>query len=685
MTPSRHALLTFLTATLTVAVIGGQSPPFRYERPIVADRAGPHRLAVDAALVVGAARLGQNRPQVNDQRVRWSPKDGFADLRLFDASNQEVPYLMVWPDDVAEQWVRATVLPVTATQKTSGFEADLQAADVVDAIQLKDVPAPFLKRVVLEGSGDRERWTLLVGQGTLFDLPAEQLRQTTLTFQPGPYRFLRITWDDTNSGRVPMPSAVFVRRARMDRVEPPPVLVPATFERRPSEPGRSRYRIRFPAAGLPVWALRLEVGGGHVFRNVIVTESRILGGQAAPKEVGRATLSRVVRDGMTAEALRIPLAEANEPNVDLVVEDGNNPPLELNRVTLEMLRFPWIYFEATGSPIVARYGDPALTAPRYDLEAARDSVRPSMIPEARWGEPRDLAPSAAPSPPPPSMPDTGAPLDASGFRFRRPLPDVPAGLVALPLDASVLALSHGAGRLFEDVRIVNDTGQQIPYLLERQEEPLSLDLALQPFKGKAPELTGAESGSHSTYSVDLPYANLPNATLVLETSGRVFTRSVRAGAEHPADRNHRDAWFEPVATKSWTHAEQDTPAPALSLPLGTVRDQRVVVVIDEGDNRPLPITKARLLLPSYRLRFFHPGKGLSVVYGREDVSLPRYDLALLSAHVMGAEAKEIAAATPPENETPGPVTSLLPPKYFWAGLVVAVVVILGVIVRSMRT
>ena len=131
------------------------------------------------------------------------------------------------------------------------------------------------------------------------------------------------------------------------------------------------------------------------------------------------------------------------------------------------------------------------------------------------------------------------------------------------------------------------------------------------------------------------------------------------------------------------HKEQDTPAPALSLPLGTTRDAQIVVVVDEGDNSPLPLTSARLLLPSYRVRFFHPGRALTLVYGRDDVSLPRYDLALLATHVMGAEARELVAA-PVEEGTAGPVTSLVSPKVFWAGLVVAVLIIGGIIVRQMR-
>ena len=93
-------------------------------------------------------------------------------------------------------------------------------------IRVQGLPAPHLKRLTLEGSGDRERWTMLVAEGTLFDLPDEQLRQNALGFAAGSYRYLRVTWNDANSGRVPNPTAVAARRVS---IAPPPIA--ATIDR----------------------------------------------------------------------------------------------------------------------------------------------------------------------------------------------------------------------------------------------------------------------------------------------------------------------------------------------------------------------------------------------------------------------------------------------------------------------
>jgi hypothetical protein len=116
-------------------------------------------------------------------------------------------------------------------------------------------------------------------------------------------------------------------------------------------------------------------------------------------------------------------------------------------------------------------------------------------------------------------------------------------------------------------------------------------------------------------------------------------------------------------------------------------ETQLYLVVDEGDNAPLPMTKARLLLPSYRLRFFHAGgAGVQLLYGRQDLQPPQYDLALLAPRVMGATAREIDAAP----ETGANVNSLSPSTHtslttiFWLALSLSVLVLLALIVKLIR-
>ena len=115
-------------------------------------------------------------------------------------------------------------------------------------------------------------------------------------------------------------------------------------------------------------------------------------------------------------------------------------------------------------------------------------------------------------------------------------------------------------------------------------------------------------------------------------------------------------------------------------------NKELLVVVDEGDNAALEISSARLLLPAYRLRFYRPASGdLKLVYGRDDLQPPKYDLALLAREVLGAPASEIAAerassSTDGDSDAP----SFVSPTFFWVLLGAAVIVLLGLIVRLVK-
>lgn len=654
---------------------------YRFERTVTATVSGPQRLAIDVPLLAGGSPFTVSRARTP------VASDGLADLRFFDARGAEVPYLLVHAPAAAPVWERASILPIAPTKKTSGFEADFGRPLTIDMIRIRGLPAPFLKRVLIEGSGDRARWTLLAGEGTLFDLPQEDLRQTELPFPAGTYRYLRVTWDDTNSGRVPPPPRVEARRVS-EFTPPPPLTAPLAIDRRPSEPGRSRYRLTLPGARLPLAAIELHAEGGHVFRDAAVYQSSLAGVEASPALVGRAQLRRIVRDGVAAGTLRIPVRGIAEPELDLVVEDGANPPLAITGATAVFAELPWIYVEASAGSLIARYGNPLLPPPAYDLEAVRDRIVITGLPDAAWGDPRPStgAVTAVPAP----LPQTGAAIDASGFRYVRALPDGDAELVALLLDAAALAHSRGPAESgggaagFGDVRILDGEARQIPYLVERRDEPLAVDLTIAPAPREEPALRAATGESWSSYAIDLPYEDLPASRLVIETPARVFHRTVRLLRERPANRDRRTRSFQVLASAVWTHANQQDPAPALTLHLTHGAGKRLVLSVDEGDNQPLPLAAARLLLPSYRLRFYRPaGAPLRLAYGRRDLSPPRYDLALLAPHVMGVEAREILAA--PETSHAPRSMPFITPRIFWLILAATVLLLLTLVVRLLKS
>ncbi|HEX3645842.1 MAG TPA: DUF3999 family protein [Vicinamibacterales bacterium] len=665
------------------------APAFRFERPIVTAGSGPRRLAIDVPLLVGSAPfhtvIRTRDPQTG--AVTLGVADGLRDLRLYDSKGTEVGYILAGEPPLEPVYKQAAILPIapieTRTERTSGFEADLGELLTVDRFRIEGVEPPFLKRLKLEGSGDREHWTLLVADGTLFNLPEEKLLQTELRFAAGPYRYLRLTWDDTHSARIArLPAAVAGQLPSTATTAP--LLAPLVFERRPSEPGRSRFRIRLPGANLPIAALDLAVGGDYLLRSAKVFQSQLSGSQLIPMPLGQTTLRRVVRDGIAASALRLPIEPPADSQIDLVVDDDDNPPLDLRGVAAVFAELPWIYLDAPGGALTARYGNATLTAPRYDLEAIRSQVRVQTAADARWGDPRPGAPddNAGVAP---ALPTIGASLDATLFRYTRAVPAGNAGLVALGLDAGVLAHSTGAARGFSDLRVIDASDRQIPYIVEQASEPLSLPIAIDRITTLPAALGPAKTG-RTVYHVSYPMGGLPETRLVLTTRARVFERDVRlVEIREPDPQRRREPWVDTIAAARWIHADQNRPATPLTILVRPLHGTEVFVTIDEGDNAPLPLDPGHLLLPAYRLRFFRDGGArLRLAYGRSDLDRPKYDLALLAPQVLGTTAADVA----PGAELPAAdvvtTAGVMSARLFWAALALATVVLLGLIARLLK-
>ncbi|HEV7766988.1 MAG TPA: DUF2339 domain-containing protein [Thermoanaerobaculia bacterium] len=614
-------------------------------RNVTPAAAGPNRLEVDVALLSQAT---------TDLR----------DLRLFDEQQREVGYILVEPVGGVPRWLDGHLLPIASTKKTSGFELDLGQSENVDRLRFEGVAAPFLKRARVEGSGDREHWTLLA-DATVFDLPDDRLRLLEVPFNAGTYRYLRVTWDDGSCARIANAGRVSAR-VHGSGAAPEPLRVAVPFRKRASEPGKSRYRIDLPGPRLPLSAIELRVGNGNVFRKATITEPRLGNGEVLPSTLGSETVKRAERWGAVAEAMAIPIERPTGRQLDLVIDDDNNAPLALTEIVARFAPQPWIYFEApAATPLTARYGNAKLEAPRYDIEASRQYLETANPPSASWAKVE--LPSKSDPEPDTAASLQGAVVDRSSFRVVRPIPNAKAGLAVLLMDADVLARS----RALADVRIVSDGDRQVPYVIEKRDEPLVLPLTLQS--------ADAERGT-SVYRIAMPYRTLPYGTrIVLRTSARVFERAIdlRGAADERRGRS-----VSPAASATWRAADPELPPPALTFDPPLNGNDALEIVVHEGDNAPLPITSAELLLPSVGLRFHHPGTALSLLYGNTALTPPRYDLALLAPRLFAQSALDLTlapiAAAKDDDQDPGAR------KFFWIAIAVVAVALLALLGRLLK-
>jgi len=616
-----------------------------FERPLVPAQKGPNRVDPDVELLVHA-------------------KPDLSDVRIIDSSGHEVPYLLIPPASRDARWIDGAQLPVAQTKKTSGLEVDLGALHDIDRVRLEGIATPFLKRARLEGSGDRAHWTMLSDATTLFDLPEEKLKNLEIRFSTGSYRYLRVTWDDRNSAVVTSVSGVTARVHDSD-TPPDQMLVPVPFRKTSSEPHRSRYRVTLPAAHLPVAAIQFAVTNGEVFRNATVFEPRLENAQIIPESLGTSMLKRAERFGGVAEEMFVPITQPHSRDLELVVDDGSNPPLAITGIFARLAPMPWIVFDSSdGSPVTVRSGNPQVDAPHYDLEASRATLARTSPPIARF------ASAASNAAVPPAETSTiaslrGAAVERKDYRFERVLPLSAPGVTRLQLDVDVLARTRNVA----DVRLVNEHSEQIPYIVESCAAPLTLALALP---------SRVAEGTKSRYAFTLPYDTLPEGSrMVVATSAHVFDRSI--AFERAADERHgRDAWQ--LESTDWRSSVPDSEPPPLVLTLP--RAKRVDLIIDERDNAPLPLTSASIEIPALALRFYHPGSPLSLLYGNAKAAPPQYDLALLAPRVMSEPAVDLLL---------GPVSAAahdqmsVDSRIFWIALAVTALLLLTTLVRLVRS
>jgi hypothetical protein len=629
------------------------------ERSVTPGAKGANRLDVDAAVLSTAVPLRYGVSGDGGKRS-FHFDGGLEDLRLRDASGSEHPYLLIAPPDRRPSWRIATLRPIAASKTSSGFEADLGAIENVDRIRLDGIVPPMMKRLRLEGSGDRQRWTMLAAEATVFDLPDQQLRNVEVAFHPGAFRYFRVTWDDRSSARIGRVGEVALQLHDSDAM-PIARELPVAFRRTPSETGKSRYRLSLPGPHLPVVAIRFEVSNPNVFRDATVSEGRLAGSTVEPFVLGSGKLRRAERAGGVAQEMTVPISFPHTADLDAVVDDASNPALTISSVVAVLAPLPWIYFESVdGASLKGTYGDRTARPPRYDLEARRSAL-PATAAAARW------SPIATNVPPPENgsiAPIAGSAVDRKQFRYARSIASAPSGLTSLLLDTDVLARSN----MLRDVRITTADHRQVPYLVERRDAPLTFPL-------RVPARTRGE-GTHSVYAFELPYDTLPEGTrLAITTNARVFERPVTV-ARAADERKGRER--EVIATETWRSADPESGPPPLILTAPLRGSRTLELDLDEGDNAPLTITGAQLLLPSYALRFVSPGGPLTLLYGNASAEAPRYDLAILAPRLFAEPARDLSLMqAAPMVVTP---ESTMERRVFWiviAGAVIALLITLG--------
>jgi len=227
----------------------------------------------------------------------------------------------------------------------------------------------------------------------------------------------------------------------------------------------------------------------------------------------------------------------------------------------------------------------------------------------------------------------GAPFQPAGYTWRAPVQISDPGFFSLALSLEAL-LDQRAGT----VRIVKDD-LQVPFIRGR-EEIQTMPVTAQPD-------FDAEK-NQGRWTIQLPGPSAHWQRLTLNAQG-IFRRTIHWERPKPANMG-----WERIGTDTWENRDNGRTALNFNLnrlPAGT---DRLRVVMDNGDNQPIALTKitARYATPTV-LFLAHQSGTYWVCGGNPEAGSPHYDLSLVENQLLSALPGHVAMGALEPFQSPG--------------------------------
>lgn len=594
--------------------------------------------------------------------VMGACRGDLSDLRVFDAGDREVPYLIDGGLPAAaglevQQSFEPELLEVSqeriepegavrTTRETYEVAAPPEASQtgfwdlVVEARRRS-----FVRRVEVtaRGPGGTDRVLLTGSVFRLEDPPREKTRLTLPAFGgpafegPAFEGRLAVTFEGEDGSY--LEPVLRFESARSLPARERAVLELEELSRR-SDDRRTLLEVARPR-GLVPDVVVVATSTAAFNRRVEVWDE---GPGAGEEALGRGALFRV-RATTAVEQVEISLGPARGDRLRLVIDDGDSPPLADLAVNA-VVRRPALLFSlppaADGPSGFLRFGGGRAYRPQYDLtalaphlpaagvaaEVAERLYDPALLGTARLG-PVAANPHFDPAPVLAFAHRAGSEIDRRVYRHRRSLDVVPSaeGLARLHLAPEDLAVTRPD---LADLRIVDGEGRQRAYLLERGARD-QLPLVA------APPVT--EDGV-SSYALALPVTPATVDRIVVDTPAPFFDRAYELRA--------KQGKAERTLARGRLARRIGDPRP-VEIAFEARRLDALELRVEDGDDAPLPLGGVTARLSVADLYLAVPAGRYELLLGRPEDRPPRYELARVRDVVLAVASSEADAGTLEEN------------------------------------
>ncbi|MGA2280432.1 MAG: DUF3999 family protein [Verrucomicrobiota bacterium] len=591
------------------------------------------------------------------------------DLRLYDDAGNEVPYLIERPVPVVKVVQNVKSFHISLTPSNTVIVLETGLTQPLDDVTLETPAASFLKPVRIEGSTDLKRWQTLESGQPIFRQP-DGVNRLHVSFPAGTWPWLRLTVDDQRTPPIPFTGA----HIRVAVTEPAPTRwLPVTIAERDENPGETRLALNLGAANLSLTAVQIETAEPLFTRHVTFAVPQISEDTIHEQIIGQGVIYRVAVEGQpAAESLLAPLeSQVRSRELLLFIHNQDSPPLPITAVRVERRPVYLVFLARQTGTYHLLTGNGQCAAPRYDLAALDMNLKSMAVAPIKLPPPANNPDYRAPEVLP-GIEATGAALDVTAWKFRKPVKITRAGAQQLELDLDVLA--HALPD-FQDLRLLRGSNQA-PYILERTSISRSL----------APAVTATNDTKDpklSRWILKLPQSRLPVTRLSCVTQTALFQREMTLYEELADERGEK--YRHNLGGASWVQ-KPDRKSREFFLTLDSPpQSDTLFLKTHNGDNPSVELEKFQFFYPATRVLFkAGPDDELFLYYGNPRADAPRYDLSLVAGQLLSTERtiatpgteQQLRKSSWREHEIPGQGGVV-----FWGILALVVVVLLIIISR----
>ncbi len=348
-----------------------------------------------------------------DPQIFPNAAPSLKDLRLYQASagrqGREIPYAITLSEPAQPDSEPARVLNLGLRGHTIVFDLEMPARPYTEAT-LDLAGKDFLATAIVSGATqlDASNSTRL-GEFTLFDLTSQRLsRNTTLHLQESsfPYLHIELTASPAPGNRTFAATPQMVEGATIPPSrEAQTIYTTAAQTTAITQRGRQSIAAFALPERVPIERVSFSLDPNfksNFSRDVHISDRP----EGTPPSAAETIAGTILRVRLTQAGREIDQEQLSIPatlgsnlqspaTAEVAVENGDDTPLPLTAVKLEMRERKLCFNAPTDKPLTLFYGDPALTAPQYDYARLFSAAGP--IHTSQLG-PQQMNPAYRPRP-----------------------------------------------------------------------------------------------------------------------------------------------------------------------------------------------------------------------------------------------------------------------------------------------